>query len=171
MPFYHCTKFQNVWAVFHKEKPRLWVYHWGVWCISAISAKQSILKTPQHHQCCLNSAQILYSGKYELVLPIQICFIKIGIVLSDILTSQKCIKWGWCIIRGWMTVVSLCLAYICSLKIANNSYRSTSQLSIPIHNTKREMSTDCYFVGRMSTTKLQSVDLKIQVSLWIIIEM
>ena len=58
-----------------------------------------------------------------------------------------------------------------SLKIANNSYRSTSQLSIPIHNTKREMRTDCYFVGRMSTTKLQSVDLTIQVSLWIIIEM
>ena len=64
-----------------------------------------------------------------------------------------------------------CIPLENSLKIVNNNYRSTSQLSIPIHNTKREMSTDCYFVGRMSTTKLQSVDLKIQVSLWIIIEM
>ena len=26
-----CTKFQNVWTAFHKEKPRLRVYHWEVW--------------------------------------------------------------------------------------------------------------------------------------------
>ena len=72
--------------------------------ILAISGKQSILKTPQHHQCCLNCVEILYSGRYELVLPIKIYLVKIGVVLSDILTSQKCIKWGWCIIKGWMTV-------------------------------------------------------------------
>ena len=76
----------------------------GCDCILAISEKQSILKTPQHHQCCLDCVQILYSGRYELVLPVKICFVKIGVVLSDILTSQKCIKWGWRIIRGWMTV-------------------------------------------------------------------
>ena len=76
----------------------------GCDCISAISKKQSILKIPQHCQCSLNCVQTLYSGRYEVVLPITICFIKIGVVLSDILTSQKCIKWGWCIIKGWMTV-------------------------------------------------------------------
>ena len=77
----------------------------GCDCISGISEIQSILKTPQHFQCFLNCIQILYSGRYELVLPITICFVKIGVVLSDISTSQKCIKWGWCIIRGWMTVL------------------------------------------------------------------
>ena len=77
----------------------------GCDCISAISEKQSILKTSQHHQCCLNCVQSLYSGRYELVLPIEICFVKICVVLSDILTNQKCIKWGWCIIKGWMTVI------------------------------------------------------------------
>ena len=76
----------------------------GCDCISAISEKQFILKTPQRHQCCLDCVQIWYSGRYELVLPVKIRFVKIGVVLSDILTSQKCIKWGWCIIRGWMTV-------------------------------------------------------------------
>ena len=73
-------------------------------CISAISEKQPILKTPQHRQCCLDWVQILYSGRYELVLPVKFCFVKICVVLSDILSSQKCIKWGWCIIKGWMTV-------------------------------------------------------------------
>ena len=46
----------------------------------------------------------MYSGRYEVVLPVKIYFVKIGAVLSDILASQKCIKWGWYIIRGWMTV-------------------------------------------------------------------
>ena len=65
------------------------------------------LKTPQHCQCCLDCIQILYSGRYELALPVTICFVKIGLVLSDVLASQKCIKWGWCVIRGWMTVQSI----------------------------------------------------------------
>ena len=60
--------------------------------ISAMSKKQSILKILQHHQYCLNCIQILYSGRYELVLPVTICFVKISGVLSDILASQKCIK-------------------------------------------------------------------------------
>ena len=46
----------------------------------------------------------MYNGRYELVLPVTIQFVKIGAVLGDILASQKCIKWGWCIIKGWMTV-------------------------------------------------------------------
>ena len=87
------------------EKLRLSVYHWGVWLYFGYFQKKSILKTPQHCQCCLNCIQILYSGRYELVLPVIICFIKINVSLSDILASQKCIKWGWCIIRGWMTVM------------------------------------------------------------------
>ena len=31
MPFFDCTKFQNIWTASHKEKLRLCVYHWGVW--------------------------------------------------------------------------------------------------------------------------------------------
>ena len=55
--------------------------------------------------CCVDCVQILYSGRYELVLPVTIFFVKIGAVLIDILASQKCIKWGWCIITyGVMTV-------------------------------------------------------------------
>ena len=81
----------------------------GCECISAISEKQSILKTPQHCQCCLDCVQSLYTGRYELLLPVKICFVKIGVVLSDISTSQKCINWGWCIIKGWMTVYTVVL--------------------------------------------------------------
>jgi len=32
-------------------------------------------------------------------------FTKIDVVLSEILADQKCIKWWWCIISRWMTVV------------------------------------------------------------------
>ena len=73
--------------------------------MSAISAKQSILKILQRRQYCFDCVQTLYSGRCELVLPVTICFIKFGEVLSDILASQKCIKWGWRIIKGWMTVL------------------------------------------------------------------
>ena len=73
--------------------------------MSAISEKQSILKFLQRHQYCFDCVQTLYSGRCELVLPVTICFIKFGEVLSDILASQKCIKWGWRIIKGWMTVL------------------------------------------------------------------
>ena len=66
----------------------------GYDCISAISEKQSILKTSQHCQCCLDCVQILYSRRYELVLPVKIYFVKIGVVLSDILTSQKVYQMG-----------------------------------------------------------------------------
>ena len=59
--------------------------------------KLSILKIPQHCQCCVDCVQFLYSGRYEVVLPVKFYFVKIGAVLSDILGSQKCIKWGWCI--------------------------------------------------------------------------
>ena len=76
----------------------------GCDCILAISEKQSVLKMPQHRQYCLDCIQNLYSGRYELVLPVTICFVNIGGVLSDILASRKCIKWGWRIIKGWMTV-------------------------------------------------------------------
>ena len=84
--------------------------------MSAISEKLSILKIPQHCQCWVDSVQILYSGRYELVLPVTICFIKIGAVLSDIVASQKCIKWGWCIIRGWMAVINI-FATLCPVLI------------------------------------------------------
>ena len=46
----------------------------------------------------------MYSGRHEPALPVTIYFVKVGLVLSDILASQKCIKWGWHIIRGCMTV-------------------------------------------------------------------
>jgi hypothetical protein len=46
----------------------------------------SILETPQDHQYYLNCIQTLYSGRYELVLPVEICFVIIGVVLSEILT-------------------------------------------------------------------------------------
>ena len=94
----------------------------GCDCISAISEKQSILKTPQHCQYCLGCVQISYNGRYELVLPVKICFVRIGAVLSDILTSQKCIKWGWCIIRGWMTVVA---------KLDSSCYQPTNTAPLP----------------------------------------
>ena len=54
----------------------------------------------------------MYSGRYEVVLPVTFCFVKIGAVLGDILASQKCIKWGWRIIRGWMTVCYLLLLFV-----------------------------------------------------------
>ena len=41
------------------------------------------------------------------MLPVTIQFVKISAVLGDILASQKCIKWGWYIIKGWMTVLRL----------------------------------------------------------------
>ena len=53
-------------------------------CISAISEKQSILKTPQYCQWCLCCILLLYSSRYELVIHIKMCFIKICVVLSEI---------------------------------------------------------------------------------------
>ena len=73
--------------------------------MSAISEKQSILKILQRRQYCFDCVQTFYSGRCELVLPVTICFVKVGVVLSDILASQKCIKRGWRIIKGWMTVI------------------------------------------------------------------
>ena len=50
----------------------------------------------------------LYQGYFKkktvLVLHIKICFVKIGVVLIDILVSQKCLKWQWFIIGWWILV-------------------------------------------------------------------
>ena len=87
MPFYDCTKFQNFWTAFHKEKVRLWVY------IIAISENSPFWKL-HSIVSCLDCVRIPYSGRYELALPVTSFFVKIGLVLSDILAIQKCIKWG-----------------------------------------------------------------------------
>ena len=38
------------------------------------------------------------------VLHVIFCFVKIGVVLIDILLSQKCLKWQWFIIGWWILV-------------------------------------------------------------------
>ena len=93
-------------------------------CISDILEKQSIFKTPQYCEQCLHCIQILGKGKYELAIHIKICFIKIGVVFSEISAKVEDIQ----------TAISLAIfMQVClvgSLKTFSVTMRATSIFSL-----------------------------------------
>ena len=140
-----------------------------------MSKKQSILKILQHHQYCLNCIQILYSGRYELVLPVTICFVKISGVLSDILASQKCIKWGWHIIKGWMTVPMMS-KHACRMALAINIPKYTFEMALGpckqcftmfSEGLKLSSRSDIQITWGMAQTGLSGSELGADLSAWL----
>ena len=67
----------------------------------------------------------LFQKKTVLVLHIKICFVKIGVVLIDILVSQKCLKWQWFIIGWWIIVAWYEKENECSPLIFEGSMQAT----------------------------------------------
>jgi len=72
---------------------------------SAKSTKHPLLNILLWNQNLFNRLGILWQTCWYVYVVRKICLKKNGDDLGKLLSLQKCIKWGWCIIKGWMTVV------------------------------------------------------------------
>ena len=100
----HPSKFQKILLCCCVEIYKIRVYHWGVRAFSAKSTKHPLLNILLWNQNMFNWLVILWKTCWYVYVVSRICLKKNDDDLGNLSSIQKCIKWGWCIIKGWMTV-------------------------------------------------------------------
>ena len=82
------------------------MYHWGVRAFSAKSTEHPLLNILLWNQNLFNRLEILWTLCWYVYVVRTFCFLENYDDLGKPSSIQKCIKWGLCIIQGWMTVVA-----------------------------------------------------------------
>ena len=103
----HPSKFQKILLCCCVEIYQIWVYHWGVRAFSAKSAEHLLLNILLWNQNLFNQLEILWKTCWYVYVVSTIFLIENDDDLGKLSSIQKCIKWGWCTIQGWMTVFIL----------------------------------------------------------------
>ena len=110
------------------------------------------------------TVSLLFQKKTVCVLHIKFCFVKIGVVLIDMLVSQKCLKWQWFIIDWWILVAWFAKCSPLIFEYSRTTWWKSDEFqyilqpvsySHPIYQIKKYICT--FYIGLHSLKYFQSI--------------